>query len=598
MADIKGAGICLVAPDGSALFIKRSPDANHANEWDFPGGRADDYESPEDTARRETYEEIGFVADGPLAPFFHQKDKENVEFLTYKMPVAHKFCPALQQEEHTDYVWAPFNNPPEPLHPGVRDAIDNMKTAMDHRLAFDRSSVRTFDEDGRMHVALTHISKANVCPYKGSEIPDAEELGLDLDKVYQLLRDPKELEKAAPTFNNLPLLNDHVAVSAYDHKPEMTVGSTGTDAVFNAPYLDNSLVIWAADAIAGIESGDQKELSCAYRYRADMTPGTYEGTPYDGVMRDIRGNHVALVPAGRAGPDVVVGDSKLKEVSSMKKKPLSSKAMLVKGALMAYLPGKLATDAKPNLDMLLAHVAADNWRQFKPTIAAALKPMLAKDADLDGFHKLLDSMDQPGKSDHDLSKDDEGKINGVAEDDEYGAHEPILSLLRGKVSDELLAKIAQMLQEEEKNEMEQPAMDDDNPQAAKSTQSPQQRALATEKQDQPAMDRKAFDAAIEAAAKNAEKKAIDRMNKIAEAKAEVRPYVGEVLGMDSAKAVYKYALETLGVNVDGVDPSAYKHILKAQPKPGQTIPSFAMDSAGIKGFHERFPGAAKIRVIH
>ena len=40
-----------------------------------------------------------------------------------------------------------------------------------------------------------------------------------------------------------------------------------------------------------------------------MTTGTYDGVEYDGVMRDIIGNHVALVEVGRAGSDVVVADS-------------------------------------------------------------------------------------------------------------------------------------------------------------------------------------------------------------------------------------------------------------------------------------------------
>ena len=461
-------------------------------------------------------------------------------------------------------------------------------------LAFDRASVRTYDEDGRLHIALTHISKANVCPYKGSEIPDAEELGLDPDKVYQLLRDPLELEKSAPTFNNLPLLNDHIAVSAYDHKPEMTVGSTGTDAVFNAPYLDNSLVIWAADSIEGIESGEQRELSCAYRYRADMTPGTYEGTPYDGVMRDIRGNHVALVVAGRAGPDVIVGDSQLKEVIPMK--PLSRKALLVKGALMAALSGKMAADAKPlNLDKLLAGVAADNFKKSKSAIIAAIKPILAKDADLQGFHSLLDSMDQPGKADHDMGKDLD-KVDGVAEDD---THHPLLAFLKGKISDEDYAQAEKMLAEEEKEEEEQPAMDDENiPHAAASTQDPQQKALATEKQVQPVMDKKAFDAALAKASADAEKLIMERLNKLQAAKDDVRPYVGEVMGMDSAEKVYAYALETLGVDVKGVDASAYAAILKAQSKPGQSAPRMGMDAASAKSFTDKFPDAARIRQVH
>ena len=181
--------------------------------------------------------------------------------------------------------------------------------AIGHRLALDRASVRSYDADGRLHVAAANISKAAVNGYRGREIPDFEALGLDPDREYQLLRDPAELAKAARTFNNLPLLSRHVPVDARDHQPNLVVGSTGTDARFTAPYLTNSLVVWTADAIAGIESGAKRELSSAYRYRPIMEAGTYESQRHDGRMVDIVGNHVALVATGRIGSDVVVGDA-------------------------------------------------------------------------------------------------------------------------------------------------------------------------------------------------------------------------------------------------------------------------------------------------
>ena len=90
-------------------------------------------------------------------------------------------------------------------------AIDE---ALAHGLAFDRASVRTYDRDGRLHVEISNISKATVNPYIGREIPDWKALGLDPDKVYKLLRDPDELAKAAPTFNNIPVLSRHVAAAA------------------------------------------------------------------------------------------------------------------------------------------------------------------------------------------------------------------------------------------------------------------------------------------------------------------------------------------------------------------------------------------------
>lgn len=176
-------------------------------------------------------------------------------------------------------------------------------------LASDKSSARVYDKDGRLHLESTHISKAGVCPYIGHEIPGWQKLGLDHDKVYHLLRDPEELKKAAPTFNGVPLMIKHVATSAEDHKPNDVVGSTGSTAAFNHPYLDNAISIWPQHAIDGVEDESKRELSSSYHYKPDMTPGVYEGTPYDGVMRAIVGNHVALVEHGRAGPDVMVSDS-------------------------------------------------------------------------------------------------------------------------------------------------------------------------------------------------------------------------------------------------------------------------------------------------
>jgi hypothetical protein len=180
-------------------------------------------------------------------------------------------------------------------------------------LAFDRSSVRAYDEDGRLHIDIANISKACVSPYWGREIPNSAALGLDPNTKYHLLRHPDELAKAADTFNRLPVMIEHQPVSADAHASNLVIGATGERAKFQPPYLTNSLVIWPQHAIDGIESNKQRELSAAYHYEPVMTPGVYEGQPYDGVMTNIRGNHLALVTDGRAGPDVIVGDSALVE---------------------------------------------------------------------------------------------------------------------------------------------------------------------------------------------------------------------------------------------------------------------------------------------
>lgn len=176
-------------------------------------------------------------------------------------------------------------------------------------LALDKDSVRSFDRDGRMHIAEANICKACVSPYRGSEIPDWEKLGLDPDRIYRLLRDPEALEKATPTLNGVQLLRKHIPVNADDHQPWDVVGSLGTTAKWESPYIKNGLSIWSTDDIEGVKSGQKRELSPGYHYRAVMEPGDFEGETFEGRMVDIFFNHVAIVEDGRQGPDIVVGDS-------------------------------------------------------------------------------------------------------------------------------------------------------------------------------------------------------------------------------------------------------------------------------------------------
>ncbi len=628
--NIKGAGIMLMTPDGKALFLLRSPQSHRPNMWDFPGGKADDNETPEMTAKRETKEEIGSLPYGELKPLSDTSCPDDsgtdVDFITFCMYVRHEFKPKLDGE-HTAYVWRTLDNAPQPLHPGIDEVISQAMSGQemgdekaedapqaaiskkiaeevkkghkpdqaaaiaykelgeDRRLAFDRASVRTVDQDGRMHVALTHISKANICPYRGSEIPDHEQLGLDPEKIYMLLRDPEELKKAAPTSNNIPLLDDHIPVNAEDHKGDHVIGSTGTDAEFNAPYLDNSLVVWTKDAIHGIETGRQQEISCAYYYTPDMTPGTYEGQKYDGVMRNIRFNHVALVEKGRAGPDVVVGDSlNLTGETIMGKSTLSKKAVMAKGALLAVLTPIMAADAQLDLNTVLAGVKKSNWLAKKPGIAAAIKPHLAKDADLESVIELLDKLDG----------EDPGKEDEVAEDAPDDDVEKILAMLRGKISDEDLAEVQAMLTAKPAA-AEEPAPAQDEPEQTAGAANANPKDETNKEPIPKGIEKAAMDAAIRLAvsktAKEVEAKTIARFRAIQEAEELVKPYVGKLTAMDSAEEVYKAALGALKVDTSDVHPSAFKAILLAQPKPGDTPrrSTLAQDSSSSAEISELFP---------
>ena len=279
------------------------------------------------------------------------------------------------------------------------------------QLAYDRS-LRRYDKEGRLHVELTPISKANICPYFGREIPGGFALGLEPDRIYQMLRAPDELAKGAQSSNNIQLLETHIGVTARDPKKQETVGSTGTDAVFDAPYLKNSLVIWDKAAIDLIESDRKKELSCSYSYVADMTPGTYLGLKYDGIMRDIAFNHVALVKDGRAGADVLVEDSlplllkrSLVRMPNNVKLATSRKALVARGALVAFISPKLANDAQIDYSKILKGITAENWVENRPVLLSRIKiatnGKLANDEDLEGMDGVLKMLDKTGEDEKD-----------------------------------------------------------------------------------------------------------------------------------------------------------------------------------------------------
>lgn len=414
-------------------------------------------------------------------------------------------------------------------------------------IAMDRAAtVRSFDADGRLHVKVSNLTKANVCPYLGREIPGWQELGLDGDRVYNLFRDPDELAAALPTFNNLQVLSEHVPVTAIgedSHMADLTVGSTGTDAAIDGSYLTNSLVIWAKPSIDGVVNDEKRELSSAYRYRADMTPGNYQGVDYDGVMRDIIGNHVALVFEGRAGSDVIVGDEKPMSFKS-------KRALMLAGGLGGLIRPLLAQDAKFDLAAALAGVNNKSLgktgatRALGEKVFGLVQPQLAQDADLDvdAVCQVIDAVQGT-----DLAEDDD--LPDVAEDEDDDDDKP---------------DVAEDADDDEDDD-KKPAMD-----------------AATV---QTMVDKARRDALAEGAA-------------IRTAEREVAPVVGELVAMDSANAVYRAGLIAMDVDVSKLPASAYGETFRAVKAARDAIPVLAHDgrpTANTRNdFSARYPKRAKL----
>ena len=197
-----------------------------------------------------------------------------------------------------------------------------MRNPRGPHLAFDRSS-RSYDQQsGHLMVKDNVLTSAGISPYYGREIPGYAKLGLDPNRIYKMLRPADELRRAAASLAGKPVLIEHLEISADSHPHRAVVGAIGSDVVFDGEVVRASLSFWTRDAIEAIEHGGQRSLSCGYWYEPQMVPGAYQGAAFDGIMKSLKFNHLALVVEPRVA-GAMVGDSALKRRLNMDDDDLS-----------------------------------------------------------------------------------------------------------------------------------------------------------------------------------------------------------------------------------------------------------------------------------
>lgn len=385
-----------------------------------------------------------------------------------------------------------------------------------HRLAFD-ASVRSTDENGHLRVAKTVISKAQVDPYYGREIPGYEQLGLDANRIYNLLRCPVELEKAADSFKGKQLLIKHTPVDSKDPQKELTVGAIGSDVTFEDGKLYADLTAWDDQAISLIESGKMRELSAGYAYDPDMTPGEFQGQAYDGVMRSICGNHVALVERGRIGKDAVISDSLPFEMRFTTMKLKKGAAQLISARLRKIAQDGMGEDSTEDL----IREVAENI-EHKPAFDEDKLRELAGDK-YDEIVKLLG-----GEAD----EVEEAEDSADACDEDKGPKA-----------------------EAERKKLEETDRDD--------------RDAKRDDKREKAMDADAIAATVEA-----------RLRGLYAARDAVEPLVGRIAmdGFQDAASIYAYALKQKGIACDGINEAGLKALVGMQRAVSSAPAPLAMDA--------------------
>ena len=155
-------------------------------------------------------------------------------------------------------------------------------------IRLDASRVKELPDGSiRVPAVLTHTG---IFPYRN---PDGS--------VRREYRPAEEVFRAdaIASFADVPVTISHPAERRVD---ATTWRRDAIGHLSGAPRQDGEnmvgdLLIRDAGAVARVRSGDLHNISCGYRVDYDSTPGvTPDGQKYDGVQRNLVGNHVAILP--------------------------------------------------------------------------------------------------------------------------------------------------------------------------------------------------------------------------------------------------------------------------------------------------------------
>lgn len=157
--------------------------------------------------------------------------------------------------------------------------------------------------DGYM-VAMSRIARTGVQEYRASE------LGIIGDHIVRVMRteDSVFAKDAMSSLSHAPVTINHPTelVDANNWK-DLAVGEVGEGVMRDGEWLSAPLILKDAVGVNAARS-THKEISLGYTAEIKDAP---EGADYDLEMTDIKFNHLAIVPRGRAGSEARIGDSAL-----------------------------------------------------------------------------------------------------------------------------------------------------------------------------------------------------------------------------------------------------------------------------------------------
>lgn len=120
------SGALIYSKSTRRFLLVQKAHGKHTGTWGLVGGTNLQNENPWQGLQREIAEEIGtmpaIIKTIPLETFVSNDKVFN--FHTYLCVVENEFIPALSKE-HIAWAWANIDNPPKPLHQGLRNSFTN-----------------------------------------------------------------------------------------------------------------------------------------------------------------------------------------------------------------------------------------------------------------------------------------------------------------------------------------------------------------------------------------------------------------------------------------------------------------------------------------
>lgn len=234
------------------------------------------------------------------------------------------------------------------------------------------------------------ICRTGTQSYLGSELeghPGYDPAwGLSPNERYDVLRTLEEVTNAATvaSFEGNSVVDEHPEATQYpgslvtcENDSELNRGHGQNIRVGGLESLENGetplladLHVKNIDLIRKVDEQGIRDVSCGYTFfLVQREDGTL-------VQTLIRGNHIAIVPNGRAGPEIAIGDTAIPPPKPKEKKPMPKniRNWLFGRGLMA---AAAATDADPEEIAEMAREGAKDADMEEPP----MKDKASKDAE-------------------------------------------------------------------------------------------------------------------------------------------------------------------------------------------------------------------------